>query len=594
MFLFRWGKKKKTENESPGSREHSGAKEKGIMKWNRKDQREKNINKEGKKNVKKIVPSAATKKKKKRSIFSLKRFNFFDTHKRKRTPRPPPENPKKEKGLPKNEVKSIVKKFETSWGGKLHGEKAQARKSATKVDPKKSGIKIDSKKSGIKADSQRSDMKKAPIENEDLFDILTEEERRSMEAFSLIDGSSNGDNSGEESNIKNNSSKKDVNAKIMRVHSDKNEKCSIDLKENDNLLKKKTSNFEGSTKLQKKKSISPPSKNVRSNFIMNPNSDVDPKKEEKGIETKKSFTKNIIKIPLSYSSSEGLKTDVLSKKESTEYKNEKMSSPEADKNKDSHEQKAVNDAVGIGNHQDDNNAELESKSEAGNHSGKMEFSKFIPSFNLINKKNGFFKSSKKICTPMIYSKLQIKNKEKSNIDGNRESRHSFDKTENSHGATEADETNITCQDIHEKKNSLIGRANLLKKKLSVDKKLLQEDGIKNFERKRTIDLLDTKISFNLHPPLLFTENSFSICPLSPLEDIIEVINSICNNSKEETISKLKMCKENNEKSSNMLKITLDKLNGPDNSVTSHLHKNMSLQSEYLMKVDRVMREINED
>lgn len=58
-------------------------------------------------------------------------------------------------------------------------------------------------------------------------------------------------------------------------------------------------------------------------------------------------------------------------------------------------------------------------------------------------------------------------------------------------------------------------------------------------------------AFSVAPPSKKRKNillpSPHCSPISPIEDIIEVINSICNNNKEEAVAKLKMCKENNEK-----------------------------------------------
>ncbi|CAA9987457.1 conserved Plasmodium protein, unknown function [Plasmodium knowlesi strain H] len=573
MFLFRWGKKDPSEKENLVSYKLQAAPKEPLIKWRQKDQTEKNANKEKRAPIKFKAPQNLKNKKKKNSFFSLAGFNFFGKSKRKRTPKAAKRNSKKEESPQRTEVKSIIKKFEFSKGeerrtskGTINVGKAKlsTQTSATKVNPRRNSVHID------------------PIANEELLEVLTEEERKSIEVVTLIDGSSNGDNSGTDRDRKDDSGEKDVPAKVKSAYSVKGQNSGTNLRKNKDLLMKTSGLLEESCEIGKKKSYPPKNKHDESDIVTTTKGSTHPEKE---IQTKKSILKNIIKMPLSYAS-RSFKSDVLATKESTKLVkggNEKRGEKNGETKEDAHKLKNTPDSIHLQNDQDKGDVlspsdVSDTRSEDTNYSGKMSFNNFIPKFKLPGKKNA---------SPMISSKLKMNRK--NSIVGN-----SFDKADDPQDF-KGEELILTCQDIRAKKNNLVGRAKLMEKNLRRRKGEPQEDEAKSIHRKMTKDISEGgPIPFNLQPPLLFTENSFDICPISPIEDIIEIIHSIFNSNKEEAIAKLKMCKENNEKCSSMLKITLDKLNGPQDSVLTNLTKNMSLQRDYLIEVNEVMRAVSED
>ncbi|GAB65760.1 hypothetical protein PCYB_072620 [Plasmodium cynomolgi strain B] len=581
MFPFRWGKKDKPEKELLENYKLQGDKKEHIIKWgHKKNQAEKNANKEKRTPIKFKAPEGGKNKKKKGSFFSFSRFNFFGKSKRKRTPRAAQRSPKEEPPQRK-EVKGLIKKFEAAKGEAKGAEKETA-KGAAKEAAKETArgtsnvgkAKVPTQTSAIKADPQRSGVHTAPIVNEGQFEVLTEEEKKSIEVASLIEGSSNGDSSETDRDGKDDSVEKDVPAKEKSAYLVKKQKSGINLSQNKELLMQKSNLLEGSCQIDKKKSYPPKKKNDENDLVITPkaSTDADPGKE---VQTKKSILKNIIKMPLSFASKSFKKDISETKKESVKLgggENQRREGENAGTKKGALKSKGTTDSIHLQKSDHDKGdvspcEEIDAKSEDSNYSGKMNFNNFIPNFKLNSKKNATLRSNKKNATPMISSKLKM-NKKNSNIGS------SFEQADDPENA-KMEESTLTRQDIQEKKKNLVGRAKLMEKNLHRRKEAPQEDGANNIHRKMTKDIFEGEgIFFNLFPPLLLTENSFDICPISPIEDIIEVIYSICNNNKEEAIAKLKMCKENNEKCSNVLKITLDKLNGTEDSVLSNLTKNM--------------------
>ncbi|CAG9480551.1 unnamed protein product [Plasmodium vivax] len=607
MFAFRWGKKDESEKETLGSYKLQGTKKEPIIKLKSKGQVEKNANKKKKNAIKKKknvikfkAPGRPKNKKKKNSFFSFARFNFFGRSKRKRTPRAAQRSPQDEAPPQRKEVKGLIKRFEVSKGkvkqttkgaakgvanetakgvakGVANENAKEAAKGTTEEGKANVGkAKAPTQTSAAKADPQRSDAHAEPIENEELFEVLTEEERKSIEVVSLIDGSSNGDSSEADRDGNDDSVEKDVPVKMKSAYSVKKQKSGLYPTHDKGMLVQKSSRLEGTPLVDKEKS--PPQKNKQDekDLVITPNSGADPGKE---MQTKKSILKNILKMPLSYAS-RSFKRGISETEQSA-----KLGKAEKAAVKDTTHSIHLQSDLDKGDVSP--REEVDAKSEDTNYSGKMNFNKFIPNFNLTSKKNATLRLNKKKVAPMISSKLKM-NKKNSHIGS------SFDQADDLNAA-KLEESTLTRQDIRAKKNHLIGRAKLMEKNLHRSIHATQEDGAKNIHRKMTNDFTEGGgIPFDLHPPLLLTENSFDICPISPIEDIIEVINSICNNNKEEAVAKLKMCKENNEKCSSVLKITLDKLNGPEDSVLSNLTKNMSLQRDYLLEVNEVMRAVSED
>ncbi|ANQ07334.1 Uncharacterized protein PCOAH_00017320 [Plasmodium coatneyi] len=570
MFFFRRGKKDESEKESLGSYKLQGAKKEPLIKWRHKDEAGKNANKEKKSPIKFKAPEHGKNKKKKNSFFSFAGLNFFGKSKRKRTS-------KKGEPQPKTEVKEIIKKFELSKRRSKETVKGTTNVRKARLSTQTSTTKADPQSSGVHTD---------PLVNEELLEVLSEEERKSIEVVTLKDQSSNGDNSEIDRERKDGSAEKDVPAKVKSAYSVKGQNSDTNLMQNKDLLMQKSNLLEESCQIDKKKSYPPKNKHDENDLVITPNGDAHPGKE---MQTKKSILKNIIKMPLSYAS-KSFKSDASAIKDSAKLAkggNEKREVENAGTKEGALKSKDTTDSIHLQNDHNKGDVsspeEIDARSEDSNHSGKMKFSNFIPNFNLTSKKNASFKMNKK-----------------NSITGS-----SFDQADDPH-YFKGEALTLTRQDIRAKKNNLVGRAKLIEKNLHRNEGASQEDGSKNIHRKMTKDISEGgPIPFNLQPPLLLTENSFDIwyvlphgiipiTPISPIEDIIEVIYSICNSHKEEAIAKLKMCKENNEKCSSMLQITLDKLNGPQDSVLTNLTKNMSLQRDYLIEVNEVMRAVSED
>ncbi|CXI33175.1 conserved Plasmodium protein, unknown function [Plasmodium berghei] len=151
---------------------------------------------------------------------------------------------------------------------------------------------------------------------------------------------------------------------------------------------------------------------------------------------------------------------------------------------------------------------------------------------------------------------------------------------------------IMISGIKEKKNALIERANKIENnqfKISRDLNNTNDDlYVGNCD---TNHIVNKQILFNVDPPLLFIENSFALCPMMPIGDLIEMIYSICEKNKDESIKKLNDCKENNQKISSTLMLGLSALDGEDESVISNLNKRSELQKQNLKEACDIVESI---
>ncbi|EUD68009.1 hypothetical protein C922_01621 [Plasmodium inui San Antonio 1] len=599
MGLFRRGKKNESEKETLQGYKLPGPPKEPSLKSGFKNEEERDANKEKEDALKFKASGSAKNKKKKDALFSFARLNFFGRSKSKKTLGETQRNPSKEEPLLGREVKEIFKDFET-LKEEAKGEAKEIEKGTATEEAKREAVngttnvekaKVPTQRSATEAELQRNGVHTSPSVNEELLDILTEDERKSIQVVSLIDGSSNGDSSETNTDRKDDSAEKDVPLNLNPTYSIKKQKSGTNLSQNKHLLMKKSNLSEGMYQVDKKKSYPPKKEHDENDLVISPNAGGNPVKE---MQTKKSILKNIIKMPISYAS-KSFKRDLSASKESAKLgigANETREGKIAGTKEGALKSQDTTDSIYLQRSDHDKGdvssfEEINGMSEDTNYTGKMNFNNSIPNFNLTSKKNVPRTANTKDAAPMIISKLKM-NKKNSNIGSG------FEHADDPNDFKRVKST-LTRQDIRAKKSNLIRRVKLMEKNLLMSKEEQQEDGTKNIHRKMTNDILEGGgISFNLHPPLLVTENSFDICPISPIEDIIEVIHSIWNDNKEETISKLKKCKENNEKSSSVLKKTLDKLNGPEDSVVTNLTKNMSLQQDYLVEVDEVVRSVSED
>ncbi|CRG96734.1 conserved Plasmodium protein, unknown function [Plasmodium gallinaceum] len=146
-----------------------------------------------------------------------------------------------------------------------------------------------------------------------------------------------------------------------------------------------------------------------------------------------------------------------------------------------------------------------------------------------------------------------------------------------------------------KKNDIVKRANMVvkKQKITTDE-LLDANNIKNLRRINTKELMSMDVPFKIDPPNLFCEYAYNISPVSPIEERIDMIYSILNNHKNEIITLLKLCIDNNKQCSEILKIILDALIEGEDSIVSKLNKNKPLQDEIIMELEQVLESVNED
>ncbi|SOV22553.1 conserved Plasmodium protein, unknown function [Plasmodium sp. DRC-Itaito] len=157
-------------------------------------------------------------------------------------------------------------------------------------------------------------------------------------------------------------------------------------------------------------------------------------------------------------------------------------------------------------------------------------------------------------------------------------------------------TDIKNKNIVMKKNNLVERANLIKKKQTdiIQDDIIHDNHFKKISNNETTQLLNVFVPFDLDPPTLYADTPETVSPLTPIEEIIDVIYSIFNRSTEDTITRLRESKNNTAECLNTLKITLDALEGNEKSVISQLNKNMAIEKECLGEVDEVIKSINDD
>ncbi|SCN59661.1 conserved Plasmodium protein, unknown function [Plasmodium chabaudi chabaudi] len=159
--------------------------------------------------------------------------------------------------------------------------------------------------------------------------------------------------------------------------------------------------------------------------------------------------------------------------------------------------------------------------------------------------------------------------------------------------TQPPASTVMASEIKEKKHDLVERANKIENnqlKMSNDLNNARDDLY--IGHINTNHIVNKQILFNVDPPFLFTENSFALCPIMPIGDVIEMIHSICENNKDESFKKLNECKENNQKISSTLMLALGALDGEDDSVISNLNKRTELQKQNLKEAYDVVESIN--
>ncbi|SCM20256.1 conserved Plasmodium protein, unknown function [Plasmodium chabaudi adami] len=159
--------------------------------------------------------------------------------------------------------------------------------------------------------------------------------------------------------------------------------------------------------------------------------------------------------------------------------------------------------------------------------------------------------------------------------------------------TQPPTSTVMASEIKERKHDLVERANKIENnqlKISNDLNNTRDDLY--IGHINTNHIVNKQILFNVDPPFLFTENSFALCPIMPIGDVIEMIHSICENNKDESFKKLNDCKENNQKISSTLMLALGALDGEDDSVISNLNKRTELQKQNLKEAYDVVESIN--
>ncbi|SBS93997.1 conserved Plasmodium protein, unknown function [Plasmodium malariae] len=249
-------------------------------------------------------------------------------------------------------------------------------------------------------------------------------------------------------------------------------------------------------------------------------------------EKKQSKVENIVKAPVSHKSSKHMNDIILNNKEGHNNEYKKQNSTETKKD---------------GNENDDSSILV-----AFDNNGKSKFSKIFEKFNMLSKLSTAIKPEKK--NEKTSEQMKSINSIKSNIKMSRKNSNSDVEHNSSSPSDKYRECNsnmviVTSDDIKMRKNNLIERANLIAKRQKGTPNELVNlyNNSENIHRQDTKETMDAQVTFNVDPPLLFCENAFAICLLSNIEDLIDMIHSVCKNSKEETIAKLKLCKENSQK-----------------------------------------------
>ncbi|SBS85556.1 conserved Plasmodium protein, unknown function [Plasmodium ovale curtisi] len=550
-------------------------------------------------------------KKKKKGFFSIfKNLKIFGNTQKKNALKVKLNNPRKKK---KEETKEVEKEEAVEEEEKM--EEAMKVKEEKKEEIKTMGVskkleedkKEEVKTKGVpkkeetkkKKEEKKEEIKikgvpKTGETNEEpgkIPEALTEErkKKKSIEVASLLDASSDYHSS---CNEKGGKREKSVYSRKMSISSSKTDKSEIPLKDNDTNSKKEKDQVRKDSELSKEKnkvsSSDPADKNL---------SEKGSKIFEKSkiiIMKKKSSLKDILKVPLTYASKSFLTDFVLKKKESLKEKGDRKEGPEGKEAKQSPQAEEDDQRKRENGDKHDND---EHDEEDGSETSSI--IKKIEKFNFLSQKNYDENGAKSPPKVIFKSKFKIKKKKNGSNDAD-----TSNSTSSKNVGSNTNGLNITIEDIKVKKNKLIERATLIaKEQITVPKEMLNEAnehrthhlGTRRATKtERAEEVISTEMPFNIEPPPLFCENAFMISPLVPVEDIIDMIYAICNKSKEDTIAKLKLCKENNQRSSNVLKITLDALNGSEDSVVSNLNKNMTLQKEYLRQVDHVVASVGDD
>ncbi|SBT33490.1 conserved Plasmodium protein, unknown function [Plasmodium ovale wallikeri] len=529
-------------------------------------------------------------KRKKKGFFSIfKNLKIFGNTQKKNALKVKLNNPRKKK---KEETKEVEKE-EAEREKEKKGEAIEVGEVKTKGVPKKEETKKakEEKKEEIKNKGVPKTGETKEVKAGKIPDALTEErkKKKSIEVVSLLDASSDYHSSSDE---KGGNREKNVYSRKMSITSSKTDKSEIPLKGNDTNSKKEKDQVLKDSELSKEKnkvsSSDPADKNL---------SEKESKIFEKSksiIMKKKSSLKDILKVPLTYASKSFLTDFVLKKKESFKGKDDRKEGPEGKEAKQSPESEEDDKRKRENGDKHDND---EHDEDDGSETSSI--IKKIEKFNFLSEKNSDGNGAKSPPKVIFKSKFKIKKKKNGSNDAD-----TSNSTSSKNVGSNPSGLNVTIEDIKVKKNNLVERATLIaKEQITVPKEMLNEEnehhthhlGTRRATKTEQIDeVISTKMPFNIEPPPLFCENAFVISPLVPVEDIIDMIYAICNKSKEDTIAKLKLCKENNQRSSTVLKITLDALNGSEDSVVSNLNKNMTLQKEYLRQVDHVVASVGDD
>ncbi|SBT70959.1 conserved Plasmodium protein, unknown function [Plasmodium malariae] len=274
-------------------------------------------------------------------------------------------------------------------------------------------------------------------------------------------------------------------------------------------------------------------------------------------EKKQSKVENIVKAPVAHKSSKHMNDIILNNKEGHNNEYKKQNSIETKKD---------------GNENDDSSILV-----AFDNNGKSKFSKIFEKFNMLSKLSTAIKPEKK--NEKTSEQMKSINSLKSNIkmsrkNSNSDVEHNSSSPSDKYRECNSNMVTVTSDDIKMRKNNLIERANLIAKRQKGTPNELVNlyNNSENIHRQDTKETMNAQVTFNVDPPLLFCENAFAICLLSNIEDLIDMIHS----------------------SSNVLRLTLDALNGNEDSVVSRLNKNTSLQKEYLMEANEIVKAVNEN
>ncbi|CRG99397.1 conserved Plasmodium protein, unknown function [Plasmodium relictum] len=400
---------------------------------------------------------------------------------------------------------------------------------------------------------------KVKSNNSKEFSIFSNGAKENMEKFSLKEQSSNDDklsidkcskdNISKQSTIKISKndikelkkSKSSINTKVDINHSDNNKKNSK------YLTKGNYSHANSYNKSVKAPSVKIFEKNKIVSLYRDPNKNIN-------LTENKTLIKNIIKTEPKNFSKKFVNNNNLNEKKSTNFNKNKNEDFDDEKLKFS-SKITVNDNKLHGN-----------KAYLNNNTNE--------NFLLSNKNNTSMELRKKYSNNILDRNLKI------------------NKTYN-------DNSNIknsnSINNLKLKKNDLVKRADIIiKKQIITTDELLNADNLKSLHRMNTKELMNMEIPFKLDPPNLFCENAYNISPLTPIEEKIDMVHSILNNHKNEIITLLNSCIDNNKQCSEMLKIVLDALIEGENSIASKLNKNKSLQNEIVTELEQILTSVNQN